>query len=83
MQPDLRQIKALAELDDNRFATMLYTAAIAVGLSKEQAQTAAANAPAFKKMLQNASKEDLAMIQSKLKGSPADLLKNLGGADHE
>lgn len=79
MQLDPRQIKALADLDDNRFATMLYTAAIAVGLTKEQAKTAAANAPAFKAMLRNASAEDLSKLSTKLNSSPADLLKQLGG----
>lgn len=83
MQLDPKQLRALAELDDKRFSAMLYTAAMAVGLTAEQAQAAAANAPAFKKMLKNSSKEDLAMLQNKLKGSPAELMKELGGEKNE
>lgn len=83
MQLDPVKLKALANIDDDRFAAMLYTAAMAVGLPPDQAKAAAANAPAFKKMLKNASKDDLAMLQQKLQGSPADLLRQLGGADHE
>lgn len=83
MQIDPKQLKALAEVDDKRFAAMLYTAAMAAGLSSEQAKQAAANAPTFKKMLKNASGEELSMLQTKLQGSPADLLKGLGGAHHE
>lgn len=83
MQIDPKQLRALAEVDDKRFAAMLYTAAMAAGLSAEQAKEAAAHAPAFKKMLKNASGEELAMLRQKLQGSPADLLKGLGGARHE
>ncbi len=83
MQLDPKQLKALAEVDDNRFSAMLYTAALAVGLPPEQAKAAANNAPAFKKMLRNASKDDLAKLQQKLQGSPSDLLRQLGGIDHE
>lgn len=83
MQLDSNQLKALAELDDKRFSAMLYTAAMAVGLTPDQAKEAAANAPRFKNMLKNASKEDLAMLQQKMKGSPSELLRGLGGTDHE
>lgn len=83
MQFDPNQLKVLAQVDDKRFSSMLYTAAIAVGLSPEQARAAVANAPAFKKMLKNASQEDLTMLGQKLKGSPADLLRQLGGGDRE
>ncbi|MBQ8382539.1 MAG: hypothetical protein IJX47_04960 [Clostridia bacterium] len=76
---DPSKLRALAEIDDNRFAAMLLTAARAVGLSPEQAKSAAANAPAFKNMLKNASDEDLRLLQQKLKQSPASLLNDLGG----
>lgn len=79
MQLDPSKLRALAELDDSRFASMLFTAARAVGLSPEEARAAAANAPAFKNMLRNASSEDLSKLGAKLNGSPADLLKQLGG----
>lgn len=83
MQLDPKQLRALAEMDDSRFSAMLYTAAIAAGLPPQQAKAAAANAPAFKKMLNNASQDDLAKLQQKLKGSPSDLLRQLGGSHHE
>lgn len=79
MQLDPSKLRALAEIDDDRFAAMLFTAARAVGLSPEQAKAAAANAPAFKNMLKNASDEDLRRLQEKLKKSPASLLNDLGG----
>ncbi len=79
MQLNPNQLRRLAEIDDSRFATMLMTAARAVGLSAEQAQAAAANAPAFKTMLRNASDEDLSRLQEKLNGSPASILQDLGG----
>lgn len=80
MQLDPSKLRALAEIDDNRFSAMLFTAARAVGLSPEQAKTAAANAPAFKKMLQSASDRDLRLLLEKLQTSPADLLGQLGGS---
>lgn len=83
MQLDSNKLKMLAEVDDSRFSAMLYTAAIAAGLPPEQAKAASANAPAIKKMLRNASKEDLAMLQKKLQSSPSDLIGQLGGADRE
>lgn len=83
MQLDPKKLKSLADVDDSRFSTMLYTAAIAVGLKPDQAREAAANAPAFKKMLKNASDDDLAMLGKKLQGSPSDLLEQLGGAKNE
>ncbi|MBQ7355194.1 MAG: hypothetical protein IJW62_06730 [Clostridia bacterium] len=76
---DPSKLRALAEIDNDRFAAMLFTAARAVGLSPEQARSAAANAPAFKNMLKNASDEDLRLLQEKLKKSPASLLHDLGG----
>ena len=79
MQMDPSKLRALAEIDNDRFAAMLFTAARAVGLSPEQARSAAANAPAFKNMLKNASDEDLRLLQEKLKKSPASLLHDLGG----
>ncbi len=79
MQLDPSKLRALADIDDRRFAAMLFTAARAVGLSPEQAQSAAANAPAFKNLLKTASDEDLHRLQEKLKRSPADLLDELGG----
>ena len=79
MQLDPSKLRALAELDDRRFATMLFTAARAVGLSPEQARSAAANAPAFKTMLRNASAEDLRRLQEKMKTAPSSLLNDLGG----
>lgn len=79
MQLDPSKLRSLAQIDDNRFAAMLFTAARAVGLSPEQARTAAANAPAFKQMLQSASDEDLRLLLQKLQSSPADLLGQLGG----
>lgn len=79
MQMDPSKLRALAEIDNDRFAAMLFTAARAVGLSPEQARSAAANAPAFKNMLKNASDEDLRLLQEKLKKSPASLLNDLGG----
>ncbi len=83
MQLDSNKLKALAEVEDSRFSAMLYAAAITVGLTPDQAKAAAANAPAFKQMLKNASKEDLALLQSKLQGSPSDLLRQLGGTKHD
>ncbi|MGM9647853.1 MAG: hypothetical protein ACI3YH_06970 [Eubacteriales bacterium] len=79
MQLDPSKLRALSQIDDDRFAAMLFTAARAVGLSPEQAKAAAANAPAFKNMLKNASDEDLRRLQEKLKKSPASLLNDLGG----
>lgn len=79
MQLDPSKLRALAQMDDSQFSAMLFTAARAVGLSAEDARAAAANAPAFKKLLQNASNEDLSRLQEKLRGSPSDLLKQLGG----
>lgn len=79
MQMDPSKLRALSEIDDDRFSAMLFTAARAVGLSPEQAKSAAANAPAFKKMLKTASDDDLRRLQEKLKKSPADLLGELGG----
>lgn len=79
MQMDPSKLRALVEIDNDRFAAMLFTAARAVGLSPEQARSAAANAPAFKNMLKNASDEDLRLLQEKLKKSPASLLHDLGG----
>ncbi len=79
MQMDPSKLRALAEIDNDRFAAMLFTAARAVGLSPEQARSAAANAPAFKNMLKNASDEDLRRLQDKLKQAPASLLNDLGG----
>ena len=58
MQLDPSTLRALAQLDDRRFSAMLFTAARAVGLSDEEAKAAAANAPAFKRLLRNASEED-------------------------
>lgn len=79
MQLDPSKLRALAQIDDNRFSAMLFTAARAVGLSPEQAKTAAQNAPAFKKMLQSATDEELRLLLGKLNSSPADLLGQLGG----
>lgn len=79
MQMDPSKLRALAEIDDERFAAMLFTAARAVGLPPDQARLAAANAPAFKKTLKTASDEDLVRLQEKLKRSPASLMKDLGG----
>ena len=79
MQLDPSKLRTLAQIDDNRFSAMLFTAARAVGLSPEQARTAAANAPAFKKMLSSASDQELRLLLEKLKTSPADLLGQLGG----
>lgn len=78
MQPDPSKLRALAQIDDNRFSAMLFTAARAVGLSPEQAKTAAQNAPAFKKILLSASDEELRSLIKKLSTSPADLLNQLG-----
>ena len=79
MQPDPSKLRALAQIDDNRFSAMLLTAARAVGLSPEQAKLAAQNAPAFKKMLLSASDEELRQLLHKLSTSPADLFGQLGG----
>ena len=79
MQLDPSKLRGLAQIDDRQFAAMLFTAARAVGLSPEQANLAAQNAPAFKKMLHGASDEELRMILQKLNKSPADLLGQLGG----
>ncbi|MBO5778864.1 MAG: hypothetical protein J6R82_04780 [Clostridia bacterium] len=79
MQLDPSKLRSLAQIDDNRFSAMLFTAARAVGLSPEQAKTAAANAPAFKKMLRSASDEELRLLLAKLQSSPADLLGQIGG----
>ncbi|MBQ8288556.1 MAG: hypothetical protein IJX76_07285 [Clostridia bacterium] len=76
---DPSKLRALSQIDDDRFAAMLHAAARAVGLSPEQARSAAANAPAFKNMLKNASDEDLRRLQEKLNKSPASLLGDLGG----
>lgn len=83
MQLDPNKLKALADVDDNRFSAMLFAAATAVGLPPEQARAAAANAPAFKKMLKNASQDDLATLGRKLQGSPSELLRQLGEKKHE
>ena len=80
MQLDPSKLRALSRIDDRRFAAMLFTAARAVGLSPEQAQAAAQNAPAFKKVLQSASDEELTLLVGKLQSSPADLLGKLGGS---
>ena len=79
MQLDPSKLRALAQLDDRRFAAMLFTAARAVGLSAEQARAAADNAPAFKTMLRNASDEDLQRLQEKMQSAPSSLLNDLGG----
>ena len=79
MQLDPSKLRSLAQIDDNRFAAMLFTAARAVGLSPEQAKLAAQNAPAFKQTLQSASDEELRQLLQKLQSSPADLLGKLGG----
>lgn len=79
MQLDPSTLRALAQLDDRRFSAMLFTAARAVGLSDEEAKAAAANAPAFKRLLRNASEEDLRRLQEKLQAAPHSLLSELGG----
>ena len=79
MQLDPSTLRALAQLDDRRFSAMLFTAARAVGLSTDEANAAAANAPAFKQMLRNASEEDLRRLQEKMKTAPQSLLNELGG----
>ena len=79
MKMDPSKLRALAEMDDRRFAELLFTAARAVGLSQADARAAANNAHAFKAVLRSASEDDLAKIQGKLNGNPADLLKQLGG----
>ncbi len=79
MKMDRSKLRALADMDDQTFAQLVFTAARAVGLSQADARAAAANAHAFKAVLRNANETDLAQIESKLKGNPADLLKQLGG----
>ena len=79
MKMDPSKLRALADMDDRRFAELLFTAARAVGLSPTDARAAANQAPTFKALLRNATEEDLAQIQGKLNGNPADLLKQLGG----
>lgn len=79
MQLDPSTLRALAQLDDRRFSAMLFTAARAVGLSADEANAAAANAPAFKRMLRNASEEDLRRLQEKMQTAPQSLLNELGG----
>ena len=79
MKMDRSKLRALADMDDATFAQLLFTAARAVGLSQADARAAAANAPAFKAVLRSADDADLAKIEGKLKGNPADLLKQLGG----
>ena len=79
MKMDPSKLRALADMDDRRFAELLFTAARAVGLSQTDARAAAKNAHAFKAVLRNASEDDLAKLQGKLSGNPADLLKQLGG----
>lgn len=79
MKMDRSKLRALANTDDRTFAQLLFTAARAVGLSPADAHAAAENAHAFKALLCNANDADLAQIESKLKGNPADLLKQLGG----
>lgn len=83
MKLDPSKLRALADMDDRRFAELLFTAARAVGLSPADARAAAQNAHAFKAVLRSASEDDLAKIQGKLSGNPADLLKELGGNPRE
>lgn len=81
MKMDRSKLRALADMDDQTFAQLLFTAARTVGLSPTDARAAAANAHAFKAVLRNADETDLAQIENKLKGNPADLLKQLGGRE--
>lgn len=79
MKLDPSKLRALANMDDRRFAELVFTAAKAVGLSPAEAKTAANNAHAFKAVLRNASDEELALLVNKLSKNPADLMKQLGG----
>ncbi len=79
MQIEPSKLRALAEMDNARFAAMLRIAAKAVGLSAEQAELAAQNAPAFRDLLQNASDEELQGQFARLKSSPEEYLRNMGG----
>lgn len=79
MKMDPSKLRALANMDDRRFAELLFTAARAVGLSLADAEAAAKNAHAFKAVLKNATDDDLAMLGNKLSKNPADLMKELGG----